>query len=74
MTATPAYQFSKEILGDKINTIGSSFTLSKEICMKPDTIEDKGITAHCFNQLMLIPLVNSQTYEGRARVHIRINE
>jgi hypothetical protein len=24
--------------------------------MKPDTIEDKGIAAHCFNQLVLIPL------------------
>jgi hypothetical protein len=24
--------------------------------MEPDTIEDKGIAAHCFNQLVLIPL------------------
>jgi hypothetical protein len=56
MTTAPAFYFSKEVLGDKIDTIGSSFTLSKKICMKPDTIEDKGIAAHCFNQLVLIPL------------------
>jgi hypothetical protein len=42
-------QFSEEVLGSKIASAGSTYRLSKEICMYPDAIEGKGIAFHSFD-------------------------
>jgi hypothetical protein len=55
-TKSIKFQLSKEVHGNMISTGVGTFSPSKEICVQPPTTAGEGMDAHCFNQLMLIPL------------------